>query len=89
MNGLRQIYKEDKIKNIHNKTIFFEKVFGVNIEDYKTTEEIDKFIAKKRNLNQIRIKKLGYSLVYPRGSIFPIVNLDIEKMVSETVKKIK
>ncbi len=39
------------------KTIFFEDKYDVNIKDFDTTEEIDKFIEKKtgKKLKVIRI----------------------------------
>jgi hypothetical protein len=40
-----------------NKTIFFEKKYGVHIDDFKTTEEIDDFLEKKLK-RKLKIKDI-------------------------------
>ncbi|MHC1590768.1 MAG: hypothetical protein ACXQS8_01660 [Candidatus Helarchaeales archaeon] len=66
------------------KTIFFEKVFGVNIDSFKTTEEINKFIENRRN-KKMKIIEIESPIVSKRGGIFRISNCDIEKMVKDAL----
>ena len=44
-----------------NKTVIFEEKFGVNIDNFSTTEEIDDVIEKKkgRKLKVIKINDHG------------------------------
>lgn len=44
------------------KTIFFESKFGVNIKDFHTTEEIDKFIEDKLGI-KLQVKKIDTNIL--------------------------
>ncbi len=68
------------------KTKFFERVFGVDIKDFPTTEDIDKFIKKVRGGKDIEIVHIETPLITTKGSIFPIQHYDIEKLVDEACK---
>jgi hypothetical protein len=50
---------EDTVKR---KTVYFEKHYNVNIDDFKSTEEIDEFIENK----------IGRKLEVEKIDIFPI-----------------
>jgi len=39
------------------KTLIFEEKYGVNIEDFSTTTEVDEFIEKKLG-RKLRVKKM-------------------------------
>jgi hypothetical protein len=43
------------------KTVIFEEKYGVNIEDFSTTQEIDKFIEKRegRKLKVITVNLIS------------------------------
>ncbi|PKP57244.1 MAG: hypothetical protein CVT88_08140 [Candidatus Altiarchaeales archaeon HGW-Altiarchaeales-1] len=71
------------------KTILFERIFNVNIKDFQTTEDINKFIkkVKGKDLDVVEIKT---SLVTSRGSIIPVIptkHQDIDKLVDEFIAK--
>jgi hypothetical protein len=40
------------------KTVFFEKKYGVNINKFATTKEIDEFVAKRNNKKKLNIVDL-------------------------------
>ncbi|OQX22190.1 MAG: hypothetical protein BWK75_01435 [Candidatus Altiarchaeales archaeon A3] len=80
----------EKTAHPQRKTILFERIFNVNIENFQTTEDIDKFIKKikGKDLDVVEIKT---SLVTSRGSIIPVIptkQQDIDKLVDEAIAKI-
>lgn len=45
-----------------SKTIFFEDKYGVDIKDFKNTEDIDNFLEKKLG-RKLRIKRIETNLL--------------------------
>jgi len=66
------------------KTIFFERAFNTKIEFFKTIEDIDKFIERKRG-RKLRVVEIATPLVPKRGSIFRIRSYNIDKIVDEVI----
>ncbi|MBE9592888.1 MAG: hypothetical protein IMF19_05355 [Proteobacteria bacterium] len=68
------------------KTVIFEERYGVNVNDFSSTDEIDKVIEKKigRKLQIINLDDHGIS--HSRGSVFKLRKYDIDYMFDETVK---
>jgi len=68
------------------KTVIFEERYGVNVNDFSSTDEIDKVIEKKigRKLQIITLDDHGIS--HSRGSVFKLRNYDIDHMLDETVE---
>ncbi len=66
------------------KTVFFERVFGVNIDSIKTTKEVDEVVERRRN-RKMRVVEIISPVVYNRGNVFKIRKYDIEKLVSEAL----
>jgi len=66
------------------KTVLFEKAFGVDIRNFHTTEDVNKFIAKVRG-REIGIIEIKTPLVVRRGGIWPIIDYDIDRMVDEAI----
>ena len=58
------------------KTVFFEKAYGVNIEDINTTKEVDEIIEKK----------IGRKLRVVSVEMFPIRSHDIDRMIDEALQ---
>lgn len=68
------------------KTVIFEEKYGVHVDDFSTTEEIDDVIEGKigRKLEIVKIDDHG--IVPSRGNVFKIRKYDIDRMFEETVK---
>ncbi len=63
------------------KTVLFEEKYNVDISEFLTTEEVDKFIEKKER------KKL--EIVNDRGNVFPVLDVDIDSVFDKTIGKKK
>ncbi|RLJ02911.1 MAG: hypothetical protein DRP11_02240 [Candidatus Aenigmatarchaeota archaeon] len=59
------------------KTVLFEKVYGVNIENISTTKEVDEIIERKT----------GRKLRVVNVEMFPIRSYDIDEMVDEALRE--
>lgn len=68
------------------RTIIFEDKYGVNIDDFSTTEEIDDFVAEKLGKKSLDVEFIHQNIVSARGAIVPIVNNDIDKEFDIAVK---
>lgn len=69
------------------RTIIFEDKYGVNIDDFSTTEEIDDFVAKKLGKKSLDVEFIHRNIVSARGAIVPIINNDIDKEFDIAVKR--
>lgn len=69
------------------RTIIFEDKYGVNIDDFSTTEEIDDFVAEKLGKKSLDVEFIHRNIVSARGAIVPIVNNDIDKEFDIAVKR--
>jgi hypothetical protein len=72
-------------KDIKQRTILFERAFGVDIRKFPTTEDVNKLISKARGLTKLEIVRIETDLVTNRGNIFRIVSYDIDKRVDDAV----
>ncbi len=69
-----------------SKTVIFEEKYGVNIDQFSTTEDIEKFIEHKTDRKLQIIKLDDHGIVFGRSSIFKIGKYDIDHRFDETIK---
>ena len=69
-----------------SKTVIFEKKYGVNINDFSTIEEIDKFIEEKKGKKLELIKLDDRGIAHSRGNVFELRKYDINRILDETLK---
>jgi len=67
-------------------TVFFERAFDVSINSFKTTEDVNKFIEKRRG-RKLRVRRIETPLVSRRGSIFRIGHCDVDELVDEALNE--
>jgi len=53
-----------------SKTVIFERRYGVNVNDFSTTEEIDEVVEKRigRKLGMVKLEDHG--IAHSRGNVF-------------------
>ena len=69
-----------------SKTVIFEEKYGVNIKDFSTTEDIERFIENKLDRKLQVIKLEDHGIASSRGSVFKIRKYDICRMFDKTIK---
>lgn len=67
-------------------TLYFEKKYGVNIKDVRTTEDIDQVIEKKSG-QKIRTSKRTCGIIDKAGNVFPIISFDINKRIDKILNR--
>ena len=67
------------------KTVIFEEKYGVDIEKFSTTSDVEKFIEDKIGRELQVIEPCGYGIVSTRGNIFKLRDYDINDMFDETI----
>ncbi len=67
------------------KTVIFEKKYGVDIEKFSTTSDVEKFIEDKIGRELQFIEPCGHGIVSTRGNIFKLRDYDINRMLDETI----
>ncbi|GBE54759.1 hypothetical protein BMS3Bbin15_00920 [archaeon BMS3Bbin15] len=70
------------------KTVLFEEKYNVDISEFLTTEEVDKFIEKKEG-KKLEIVSLEGGIVNARGNVFPVLDIDIDSVFDKTIGKKK
>ena len=55
-----------------SKTVIFEEKYGVNVDDFSTTEEIDEVIEKQKGRKLEIVKIDDHGIVPSRGNVFKI-----------------
>jgi hypothetical protein len=67
---------------IETKTVYFEKKYGVNIDQFKSTEEVDKFLAIKIG-KALEAKDVHNGLIDRSGNVFPTretnININLDR----------
>lgn len=71
------------------KTIIFEKIYGVNVEDFTSTEEIDAVVEKKIGRKMKMVKIEDHGIVQSRGNVFKMGEYDIDGRFEDTLKTLK
>lgn len=72
---------------VKKRTVIFEEKYGVNIDDFSTTEEIDDFIAKKLGKKSLDVEFIHRDVVSTRGAVIQIVNNEIDKKFDMATKR--
>ena len=67
------------------KTVIFEEKYGVDIEKFSTTSDVEKFIENKMGRELRVIEPCGHGIVSTRGNIFKLRDYDINRMFDETI----
>jgi len=68
-----------------NKTVIFEEKYGVDIEKFSTTRDVEKFIEDKIGRELQVIEPIGHGVVSTRGNVFKLRDYDINRMFDETI----
>jgi len=68
------------------KTVIFEERYGVNMNDFSTTEEIDKVIEEKMGRKLQIVKLDDHGIAHSRGTVFKLRKYDIDRRFDETLK---
>ena len=80
----KSLKSSKKVGDYIMKTIFFERAFGVDIRSFNTTEDVDKFIERRRG-KKMRVVEINTHLVQKRGNVFRIRYYDIDGLVDRTL----
>lgn len=67
-----------------NKTVFFESRYDTDIKEFLTMSEIDEFIAK-RDGKSLDVNIICSDVITNRGDVFPLLNVDIEKIFDTSI----
>ncbi len=68
-----------------SKTVIFEEKYGVDIEKFSTTTDVEEFIENKIGRELQVIEPCGHGIVSNRGNIFKLKDYDINRMFDETI----
>ena len=68
-----------------SKTVIFEERYGVDIDKFSTTSDVEKFIEDKIGRELRVIEPGGHGIVSTRGNIFKLRDYDINRMFDETI----
>ena len=63
------------------RTLYFEKKYGVNIKDFKSTTEIDQVIEKSLG-RSLRLTRCENPLVNHGGCVFKLREYDVEEYLN-------
>jgi len=68
-----------------SKTVIFEEKYGVGIEEFSTTSDVEKFIEDKIGRKLQVIESDDHGIVSNRGNIFKLRDYDINRRFDETI----
>jgi len=60
------------------KTVYFEEAYGVNINRFKSIEEIDRFVAEKSG-RPLPIAPVSSNVIDRTGNVLKIKKYDIDR----------
>jgi len=69
-----------------SKTVIFEKKYGVDIEDFSTTTDVEKFIENITKKKLHVAKPEDHGIASSRGSVFKMRAYDIDNRFDETIR---
>ena len=75
----------DRHTKAMRKTVIFEEKYGVDIEKFSTTSDVEKFIEDQIGRELRVIEPCGHGIVSNRGNIFKLRDYDIDRMFDETI----
>ena len=70
---------------IETKTVYFEKKYEVDISQFKSTEDVDKFLSLKIG-KSLEAKGVTNGLIDKSGNIFPTRGTNIDENLNRTLK---
>jgi hypothetical protein len=59
----------------------FEEIFGANIENFSTAEEIDQFIQETRGIEKLKIEEIRTNVVCNRGNSIELEKADLNDLI--------
>jgi len=69
-----------------SSTVLFEDKYGVNIERFSTTCEIDKFVAMENGAESLEIVLLHPDIITSKGDVFTKLDVDIDSKINKALK---
>lgn len=68
-----------------SKTVIFEEKYGVGIEKFSTTSDVEKFIEDKIGRELQVVESGDHGIVSTRGNIFKLKDYDINRRFDEII----
>ncbi len=75
----------DRYAKTRSKTVIFEEKYGVDIEKFSTTSDVEKFIEDEIGRELQVIEHGGHGIVSTRGNIFKLIDYDIDRRLDEII----
>jgi hypothetical protein len=69
---------------VMSKTIYFEEKYGVNINQFKSIEEIDSFVEGKIG-RPLTVVSTASNVIDRTGNVLTVKKYDIEKMLEKAL----
>ena len=67
------------------KTVYFEEKYGVNITQFKSTEDVDKFLEQRIG-RSLEAKDIDNGLIDRSGNVFPVKDFSIDLNLNRVLK---
>ncbi len=67
-------------------TLYFEKKYGVNLKDIRTTDDIDHIIEKQSG-QKIQVSAASCGLIDKAGNVFSVLSFDINSRIDATLRR--
>lgn len=64
------------------KTVYFEKKYGVNIANVKSTSDVDNIIEKSIG-RELGVVKIDHPVINHSGCVFPLRDYRVDKSLDE------
>ena len=67
-------------------TLYFEKKYGVNFKDIRTTDDIDHIIEKQSG-QKIQMSKTSCGIIDKAGKVCSVLSIDINSRIDAALRR--
>ena len=67
-------------------TLYFEKKYGVNLKDIRTTDDIDQIIERQSG-QKIQVSETSCGIIDKAGNVFSVLSFDINNRIDAALHR--
>jgi hypothetical protein len=68
------------------RTVLFEKHYQVDVGEFKTTDDVDRFL-EKRSGRKLGVVRISGNIVEKTGNILPVKQINVDNIIDKAISQ--
>jgi hypothetical protein len=67
------------------KTVLFEKQYNVNVNQFNTTDDVDRFLSEKNGGRKLGVVRVSGNIIERTGNMLPVKRINTDDLIDKAI----